>query len=116
MLTLLLRLAPSGFHLTAPVCSSFTWINRYSSGRSTSSPLGNTTRPRIATANQMVTRTILSLLVCSARVCWWVLEQAVLSIMQGHPAFKLLCRWWPSHAGVVTSLKVPPTNIPGAGC
>lgn len=92
MLTLLLRLVPGGFHMTAPVCSSYTWINRASTGRSIENPLGDTTDPRISRANVMVSRTILGLLLSSARGLFWILEQPALSIMERHPAFRLLLR------------------------
>jgi hypothetical protein len=93
MLSLLLRVLPGGFHMSAPVCSTFTWINRASSGRTSWSPLGDINKARIALANVMVTRTILALLLSSARGQWWVLEQPALSIMQYHPAFRLLRRF-----------------------
>ena len=92
MISLLMRVAPGGFHMTAPVCSTYTWINRASSGRTANCPLGDDRKHRIAFANLMVTRTILALVLCTARGLFWILEQPALSIMQSHPAFKLLRR------------------------
>ncbi len=89
-----LRVTPGGFHMTAPVCSSFAWINRASIGRSRWEPLGKSVSDRIARASLMVSRAILACLLNSARGLWWVLEQPALSIMECHPAFRLLKRLW----------------------
>eukprot|EP00969_Alexandrium_andersonii_P190998 8437568-Alexandrium_andersonii.AAC.1 len=86
-LKLLLQIRGGGFKLAAPVCSSWVWINRGTSRRSWSNPLGDTRQATIAQASCMVARVILGLLICEAKSIWWVLEQPQGSLMRRHPAF-----------------------------
>ncbi|CAE7781920.1 unnamed protein product, partial [Symbiodinium pilosum] len=61
----LLCLIPDGprFGMYQPVCSSWIWINRSTSKRSKAAPLGDESLFTVQQANQMVSRTILAMLV-----------------------------------------------------
>ncbi len=50
------RLRRVGLAVLAPVCSSFCWLNRYTSGRSLIFPLGNEWVPSVSDGNCMVSR------------------------------------------------------------
>ena len=86
-----LRLKPGGGSNTAPVCSTWTWVNRYTSQRSEHRPLGSSTVASVLEANTMVARQMLILWLFCARKTYWVLEQPVNSLMEKHPRFVELC-------------------------
>ena len=91
-MSLLMRMAVGGFHLTAPVCSTWVWINRGTSKRTFYDALGDPSVPGNRVANLMVTRVVLTLVLVAYRGGWWVLEQPQGSLLERHPRFKWLCR------------------------
>ena len=56
-LMLLLKSAVQSMIWAAPVCSSWTWINRSTSGRSAAYPMGRPDRETVQAGNQMMART-----------------------------------------------------------
>eukprot|EP00969_Alexandrium_andersonii_P066716 2941449-Alexandrium_andersonii.AAC.1 len=74
-----------GFHLSAPARSTWIQVNARTSQRSACRPLGNKRRPSVATANQMISRLVLALLVAQAGALWWAVEQPRGSAMERHP-------------------------------
>jgi hypothetical protein len=89
---LVLSLRRGGFKLAAPVCSTWTWINRFTSGRSKSVPLGDLTKKQILAANCMVSRVVLITMMCIWKKVFVIVEQPCLSLLQEHPRFAALCR------------------------
>ena len=85
-LSLAARTKRRGLHSWAPVCSSWVWVNRWTSKRSTSNPLGGD-REYVRTANMMVGRTILIILFAACCDVDFILEQPSDSIMHLHPCF-----------------------------
>ncbi|CAJ1447512.1 unnamed protein product [Effrenium voratum] len=84
-----LCLQPGSGKLTAPICSTWVWISRGSTGRSRDRPLGSPERsPAVATANTLVSRLMIILMICSAKGIFWVLEQPQSSLMEWHPDFQ----------------------------
>ena len=90
-----MKLRAGGAALSAPVCSTWVWINRATSKRSTTSPLGDVSVPSVKAGNIMVARVILLLMICHAKGIWWVLEQPLSSIMEMHPSFQALVKLIP---------------------
>lgn len=72
----------------APVCSSWVWINRSSSGRSVADPLGDQSQPYVVQANVMVARVIYLALLGMCLGLHVIIEQPSSSIMSHHPMFK----------------------------
>lgn len=89
---LLKRLRPSSLVHFAPVCSSWTWVNRGTAKRSRLDPLGDTSLAYVREANRMVARVVMLALMCSALGHVWVLEQPSSSLMDAHPKFDWLLR------------------------
>ena len=84
---LALRVRPGGFVHFAPPCSSFVWVNRYTSGRSKAQALGDPSVKSVADGNLIVVRCMLLVLVLSTKGCKWALEQPGSSLMRSHPRF-----------------------------
>lgn len=82
------RLIRGGQCVFAPVCSSWCWMNRYTSGRRPAWPLGNTRLASVDDANRMVTRVTLLLYILTLKAVFWVLEQPVNSLLERHPRFQ----------------------------
>ena len=78
--------------MLAPVCSSWVWMNRHTSGRSIERPLGNVCRGYIKNANRMVSRVALLCLLLTAKGVFWILEQPKGSLLEHHPRMQLLAR------------------------
>jgi len=55
-LQLIRRLRPNTLVWLAPVCSSWVWVNRHTSGRSKAIPTGNPAVPSVQQGNQMTSR------------------------------------------------------------
>jgi hypothetical protein len=90
---LLMGLKPGqGVLFAAPVCSSWVWMNRGSSGRSLAEPLGFEHRPHVQEGNLQVARLVLLLLLCHCFDIGWVVEQPGSSLLHAHPRFEMLCR------------------------
>jgi hypothetical protein len=87
VLTQVSKVRRVGIVVLAPVCSSFCWINRFTSGRSLIEPLGNEHVSSVEHGNTMVSRIILILQLIMARGAVFVLEQPRGSILPEHPRF-----------------------------
>ena len=81
-------LGPGSKALTAPVCSSWSWMSRYSTGRKMWRPLGFTRHHSVRKANKMVARVVLQLYLWQARSAFWILEQPARSCLEDHPRFQ----------------------------
>jgi hypothetical protein len=82
-----LSLKPGGLCLLAVVCSSWVFMNRFTSGRSLLRPLGNS-RKYVKRANIMMARCCLLVELLAARGCVWVIENPVSSLLFSHPRFQ----------------------------
>lgn len=89
-LTLVLRLRHGALLWAGVPCSSFVFINRGTSKRSASNPLGSPTQPTVQLANEIVARVGLLLLLAIARGVGWVVEQPGSSLLPQHPRMQLL--------------------------
>ena len=83
-----------GLFWGAPVCRSWVYISRSSTGRSSDNVLGDLRNSRVRYANAMVSRLCFLLVLCIKRGVWWIIEQPLSSLMFAHPLFlRLLKRW-----------------------
>ena len=87
----ILCLSPLGLAHFATVCSTWVWVSRSSTGRSAVKPEGFDTEA-VRSANCMVERTVLLLLLCAARGCHFILEQPASSVMEFMPCVQHLKR------------------------
>jgi hypothetical protein len=78
----------TGIVVIAPVCGSFSWMSRHSSGRTVLEPLGNLRSLKVKEGNMMVSRVILILMLIMARGSVFVMEQPAGSILPSHPRFE----------------------------
>ena len=90
--TLLLRSKFRAVHHYATVCSSWVTINRGTSGRCLSRPLGRAELPYVARANIMVARASLLMLLGVCTGVGFILEQPMTSLMGEHPRMVQLRR------------------------
>ena len=74
--------------LLAPVCSSYTRMNRGTSGRTPAFPLGRTHYEYVRRSNKMMNRTILLLWLLHSFGIFFLLEQPAGSGMEDLPRFK----------------------------
>lgn len=74
--------------MSAPVCSSWVYINQSVARRSTTRPLGDQTNAGVHSANVMVGRVLLLQFIFAARWCFSCVEQPLGSLMQHHPLFQ----------------------------
>lgn len=77
--------------LMAPVCSTWCQLNRWTSQRTASRPLGRSSRVN-NNANCMVSRVMLCVWLCVATGTCFILEQPARSFMEHHPRFLELFR------------------------
>ena len=89
-LILVKRLRPNSLIHMAPVCSSWTWMNRGTNKRSRESPLGDTRLQYIREANVMVARCVMLALLAASLGHLFMVEQPSSLVMDAHPAFKFL--------------------------
>lgn len=82
-----LALRRLGMMWLAPVCSTWTWCNRHTSGRSLANPLGFDSRICVQEGNTMVFRSFLLAVVAVVLQASVHLEQPSGSLMDRHPAF-----------------------------
>jgi len=80
-LKLVCSIKPGGFLWAAPECSSWIWVSRSGSGRSSYLPDGDITIPRIDKANRMVSRVVSLMLLAWSRHVHIFLEQPISSVM-----------------------------------
>jgi hypothetical protein len=93
-LRLVLRLRHGALLWAGVPCSSFVFMNRGTSRRSTARPLGDTSRPTVDKSNIICSRVVMLLMVAIARGAAWAVEQPMSSLMDLHPRFvqlKELC-------------------------
>ena len=88
VLKMVVRVRRTGIALLAPVCSSWCWLNRHTSGRSRLDWEGHTWVPSVRDGDLMVSRTILLLWVLAAMGCVYILEQPQGSILDAHARFQ----------------------------
>ena len=88
LLTYILAVRQMGIVLMAPVCSSWCWLNRYTSGRDRHNWAGDVTKKSVREANMMVARCILLLKLVIAKGCVFVIEQPLGSILDAHERFQ----------------------------
>ena len=79
------QLQPGRFSLLAPVCSTWVWMCRHSAQRGYFQPLGNKSSEVVQSANVMVSRCVLLVMIMCSKGCMVVLEQPASSLMQ-YPA------------------------------
>lgn len=89
---LALSLGDASQAVMAPVCSSWVWVNRSTSGRSIQRPLGDCSKDYVRLANIMVARCALVCLLLSAKGCFWLLEQPSGSLLEQHPRMQWLIK------------------------
>ena len=77
----------------APVCSSWIFLNRFTSGRTATRPLGNfKERQYVADANVMVSRCVLLAWVFVGVGGWFAVEQPANSLLAFHPRMQQLMK------------------------
>ena len=81
-----------GICFFAPVCSSWTFMARSSSGRSLVDAIGDTSRAFVANGNLMATRCLALILLLQSRGVSWCIEQPSSSILHMLPRFQSLLR------------------------
>ena len=91
-LLLLLRVRPGGGAFSAPVCSTWVYVNRGTSKRSQARPHGDEEREQVRLANCMVARCCLLMYVSTARGLLHVLEQPIGSLMEKHAQFQIMAQ------------------------
>lgn len=85
-----LRLRPGGLAWFGTPCSSFVWVNRFTSGRTLSEPLGNVGLRYVQQANQLAGTTALLAMLVSCQHCFFAIEQPASSLLEAHPRVKAL--------------------------
>ncbi|CAE7735215.1 unnamed protein product [Symbiodinium necroappetens] len=107
-LALTLRLfRNAGLNFEAPVCSTWVWVNRATSGRSRAYPLGDMTREQVRAANKMVARTCIYLLVLSSLRLPWCIEQPVYMFMGAYGGDSLKPTFIYSNYKYISELNIP---------
>ena len=82
-----LKPAASGL-LAAPVCSSWVFVSRHSTGRTAANPEGNPSSPSVQAGNLLTARTLVILWIAFALQAWFIVEQPKGSLMELHPCFQ----------------------------
>ena len=104
----------------ATVCSSWVWICRSGSKRSSSEPLGDADAAFVQDGNTMTARTGLIMLLMLAKRSWWLLEQPQSSLMSLHPALAYIrsltlpwCQWHEAstYMGAYSAQSMKPTVL-----
>ena len=90
-------LKPGGICVAAPVCSSWVWISRGTTGRTFKLPLGDTTCEFVRAGNSMVSRLVLIMYILMAKGIFFVIEQPRGSLMERHPRFKRMMSTYGIH-------------------
>ena len=93
-LLLTLRVKPGGFVWFAPLCSSWVWMCRNTTGRTPVFPEGRFLVPSVRYGNVMCARVLLLLWIAECRGVFIGLEQPTSSVMEHVPKFQdmLKCR------------------------
>ncbi|CAK9106189.1 unnamed protein product [Durusdinium trenchii] len=85
-----IHIARGGLCTMGVVCSSFTQINRGTSGRTAENPLGREHYPSVAKANLMLVRAVLIMITVLHFQGHWMLENPLSSIIDLMPRFRKL--------------------------
>ena len=91
-LILVLRLCVGGCLYMAPVCSSWVWINRSTSGRKPWEPNGDISKLYVRQGNEMMSRVAFLAYVAFCRGCHFFIEQPMSSLVRFYGRFIWLCR------------------------
>ncbi len=83
-----LSVLPGALVHFAPVCSSWVWMCRSGSGRSTWNPAGDSRRAFVRDGNLMASRVCLLIELLQAKRCAWLLEQPKGSLFEEHARFR----------------------------
>ena len=86
------KMKPCAIAIFAPVCSSWIFVSRHKTGRSTAYPLGIVQYGAVHQANIMVTRCVLLILLLVAKGGIFVLENPQPSSIFRRPAFQMMPR------------------------
>ena len=109
------RLKPgTGFSHWAPVCSSWIWISRGSSGRTATGDLhGNCENSSVRAGNKMVYRVALIIMYLVAKQTMWIIEQPSSSVMFDMACLKKLRPWFTTHTwmGMFGAATPKPTKL-----
>ena len=89
---LVLRLRVGGLVWGGTPCSSWVFMNRGTSKRTASNPLGDCSEPSVRLGNLLTTRFVLLVLLGVARGAMWCCEQPMSSLMPRHPRMQQLWR------------------------
>jgi hypothetical protein len=85
-----LRLRVNSLLFLGIPCSSWVWMNRGTSKRSKSNPLGDSSVPSVDTTNRLTSRCVLLIMTAIARGATWLLEQPASSLLPHHPRVEQL--------------------------
>ena len=66
--------------------------SRGSTGRSATNPMGWDSLDSVKSANHMVGRVVILLMILQAKKIWWCLEQPCNSLLERHPLFQRFLR------------------------
>lgn len=75
------------------VCSSFGFVNSGTAARCAFLPLGDISCAHVRSANKMVARMVIIIVLLTAKGVFWVVEQPCGSRLELHPAWQWLCSW-----------------------
>ena len=96
-LMFILRLKVGALLWCGTPCSSWTFLNRGTSGRNAERPMGNTVVESVKHANTIVSKTVLLIMVAACRHATWTTEQPMSSLMPRHlrmQHLRRLCSCW----------------------
>ena len=101
-LTYILALDTGGLLWAAPPCSTWVFLNKGTSGRTRTDPLGKVQHRSVSKANEQVARVVLLILVAVLiSNAYWMTEQPGNSLLECHPRWALLQdlfnRFWKLH-------------------
>ncbi|CAL1142985.1 unnamed protein product [Cladocopium goreaui] len=82
------NLRAGGGALAAPVCGSWVFLSRGSTGRTRTNPMGDSSCRSTRLGNLLTARTLILLWVLAAKGCWWIVEQPSSSLMEFHVLFQ----------------------------
>lgn len=94
---LVMRLRPGSLIWGAPPCSSFVFMSRGTTLRSTENPLGNVEHRSVRHANMVVARLVMLLMLGLLRGCEFCVEQPGTSVMGSLPCWQFLMQHFAVH-------------------
>ena len=86
-----LHMEKGGMAMNAPVCSTWVFFSRNSTGRSQERPMGNRSQACVSEANTMVSRLVLAMYLYTAFGMFWIVEQPAGSLLEDHVRFSEFC-------------------------